>query len=148
MDSGYWFKSALFEIEKNEDEETNPGCYGKSLAMWLSAEFSELGYNTEVIPEDWGWCVMCVYDEYLLWLGCGAMQSVESLENYEEGHHTQRGEVIWHVFPQIEVPFFNFRSQVKKWFGKLDLDTPLENLKNELGEILESEHSIQFLDEP
>ena len=117
MKSGYWFKSALFEIEPNEDEETNPGCYGKLLAFWLSEEFAKLGYETEVIPEDWGWCVMCVYDEYLLWLGCGAMQLDELLENYEEGKPLKGSDVVWHVFPQIEVPFFKFKSLIKKWRG-------------------------------
>ncbi|WP_394176953.1 hypothetical protein [Thalassotalea litorea] len=148
MESGYWFKSTLFEIEKHEDEDTNPGCYGKSLATWLSTEFAKLGYETEVIPEDWGWCVMCVYDDYLLWLGCGAMQSEESLENYEEGRPPKGSEVVWHVFPQLEVPFFKFSSLINKWLGKLDVETPLENLKNELDKVLRAENNIQFCDEP
>ena len=44
---GYFFKSNLFEIEPGEDEETNPGCYGKQLSHWLKDKFSKLGYEVE-----------------------------------------------------------------------------------------------------
>lgn len=142
MESGYWFKSTLFEIENNEDEETNPGCYGKALASWLSDEFSKLGYETDIIPEDWGWCVMLKSDEYMLWLGCGSMQ------DDIEGQIPKGSEVIWHTFPVIEVPFFNFKALLKKWFGKLDLQTPLNKLKGELRDTLLSTKQIEFCEEP
>lgn len=32
MNQGYWFKFDIFEIKPDEDDETNPGCYGKELA--------------------------------------------------------------------------------------------------------------------
>ena len=53
---GFWFKSSLFAIEPDEDQETNPQRYGRQLAKWLGEELRALGYNVEVIPEDWGWC--------------------------------------------------------------------------------------------
>lgn len=31
--SGYWFKSTLFDIEPGEDKETNPGMYGRQFAQ-------------------------------------------------------------------------------------------------------------------
>ncbi len=148
LESSYWFKSELFEIASNEDEQTNPGCYGKSLATWLSVELSKLGYDTEVIPEDWGWCVICAYDEYLLWVGCSAMQSETLIENYREGFPPKGNEVIWHVFSEIEVPFFKLKSLIRKWLGKLDVEAPLGNLNNELDKILSSERDIHFCTEP
>ncbi|ALU42184.1 hypothetical protein [Pseudoalteromonas rubra] len=148
MDSGYWFKSTKFEIEKSEDEETNPGCYGKQLALWLSDEFTKLGYETDVIPEDWGWCVMCESNGYLLWLGCGSMQDEESLENYQEGKPPKGTEVVWHTFSVIEVPFFNFKVLIQKWFGKLDLKAPLMKIDSELQNVLSSEVKIELCEEP
>ena len=35
MEQGYWFKSDLFQIQQSEDEETNPGCYGRALGNWF-----------------------------------------------------------------------------------------------------------------
>ena len=32
----FWFKTNLFDIEPNEDEETNPRIYGKQFAHWLN----------------------------------------------------------------------------------------------------------------
>ncbi|HAS6863621.1 TPA: hypothetical protein GRI37_23850 [Vibrio parahaemolyticus] len=148
MESGYWFKSTKFEIEKSEDEETNPGCYGKQLAYWLSDEFTQLGYQTDVIPEDWGWCVVCESNGYLLWLGCGSMQDEETLESYQKGKTLEGKEVVWHTFPTIEVPFFNFKAIINKWFGKLDLETPLKKLDKELQHILSSEAEVELCEEP
>ncbi len=49
----YCFTSDLFEIEEREDEDTNPGMYGKSLAKWLSEKFKDLGYvGTEYDAEE------------------------------------------------------------------------------------------------
>ena len=31
---GYWFKFSKFEIEPGEDKDTNPGIYGRQLAVW------------------------------------------------------------------------------------------------------------------
>jgi hypothetical protein len=56
MTRGYWFTSDLFQIQKGEDEETNPGCYGKELGNWLCEKLKSFGYDVEeLIPEDWGW---------------------------------------------------------------------------------------------
>jgi hypothetical protein len=148
LDSGYWFKSTKFEIEKCEDEETNPGCYGKQLAFWLSEEFTKLGYETDIIPEDWGWCVMCESNGYLLWIGCGSMQDEKHLVNYQEVNPPKGSEVVWHTFPVIEVPFFNVKTLIKKWVGKLDLKAPLTKIDSELQNLLSSEVKIELCEEP
>ncbi|ENM5764229.1 hypothetical protein V9R53_003921 [Vibrio mimicus] len=147
MESGYSFKSTKFEIEKNEDEETNPGRYGKQLAYWLSDEFTKLGYQTDVFPDDWGWRVVCESNDYLLWLGCGSMLDEETLESYQEGKPPEGKEVVWHVFPVIEVPFSSFKVIINKWFGKLDLETPLKKLDKELQHILSSQVEIELCEE-
>ena len=148
MEKGFWFKSEIFPIEQGEDVETNPLCFGKSLASWLSEKFSEIGYKTEIIPEDWGWCVVCESKGYLLWLGCGCMATEELVENYNGDNPPKGSEVIWHVFSNIEVPFFNFKALCQKWTGKLDLDTPLKKLNSNLESVLKSESAVEFCDEP
>jgi len=148
METQYWFKSEKFIIEKGEDEETNPLCYGKSLATWLSQKLAEFGYQTDVIPEDWGWCVVCERSDYFLWLACGCMTSDEMKENYSPDDPPAGSEVVWHVFPVVEVPFLNFLALFKKWTGKLDMRTPVEKLNSHLVAIFNSESEIVLCDEP
>jgi len=138
---GYLFKSDLFEIVKGEDDETNPGCYGKSLSDWLSSKLSNKGYSTEIIPEDWGWCVMCSREDMWLWVGCGTM----ILEEYDDKNPPLGSEVRWTAFPVVETPLF--KPKIMKWLGKLDINTPLNQLDNELRVILNDESRIQIIEE-
>lgn len=147
MESNYWFRSAQFKIQAKEDEFTNPGRFGKSLAEWLSAEFSALGYETEVIPEDWGWCVMCIRNEFLLWIGCGCVQPDDVFESTQENPPNENA-IVWHIFTEAEVPFFKIKSLVRKWLGDLDLASPLCKLNQQLHTVVTSNESIAFCDEP
>lgn len=149
MIQGYWFKSDLFEIQAGEDKETNPGCYGKALAEWLSGQLKEYGYEVEeVIPEDWGWCVMCNRQGYLLWVGCGAVQSEEELEKYNPDTPPNGTDVVWHVFPHIEVPIFYLKSFMLRLLGRLDVKRPVKQLEGDLQKILADEPGIGICDEP
>jgi hypothetical protein len=41
-----------------EDRETNPGIFGKALALWIAEQLRTAGFMTgEVFAEDFGWCV-------------------------------------------------------------------------------------------
>ena len=49
------FESSEFPPESGEDEETNPGIYGKALAAWLSEQLVQRGYLIKrTIAEDFG----------------------------------------------------------------------------------------------
>lgn len=134
----FWFKSSLFKVEPGEDEETNPQCYGKELSSWLKKKFEQLGYDVEdVIPEDWGWCVMCQRQPYWLWVGCG---SIVETENTEETTPKSE-EIFWHCFVVAEVPLF------KKIFRKIDTSEGVKKLAKELEAILSSESGIALVDE-
>lgn len=149
MNQGYWFKSDLFEISKGEDDETNPGCYGKELAQWLCNELETCGYHDiEVIPEDWGWCVMCSSKDYLLWVGCASLQDEESLTNHDPGSPPQGKDVVWHAFVQIEVPIFKPGPFIKKLIGNLNTREPLDKLDKDLNSILSNNKRIEFCKEP
>lgn len=145
MDTKYWFRSELFNIQPDEDGESNPGCYGKELGQWLCQKFIALGYeNVELIAEDWGWCVMCKRDSYLLWAGCGSILTETSSENLNPAIPPGNPEIVWHVFTEVEVPFIFLKSNFLRLLGKLDTRTVYEKLNRDLKQILEQEPGIRF----
>ena len=91
---------------------------------------------------------MCVYGGYLLWIGCGVVDIRGGTENYEDNTIPKGSDMVWHVFTTAEIPFFMFKSLVRKWMGRLDLITPLEKLNTELDAILKAEPEIIFCEEP
>jgi len=140
MSNVYLFKSTKFQIEPGEDNETNPRRYGRQLALWLKSECARLGYNIEdVIAEDWGWCVMCQREPFLLWIGCG--NQYDSQTASESDPPPPASDLIWQCFTAAEVPFF------KRLFKKMDTSQSLVKLDSELSQILKSENSIQFVEE-
>ena len=141
---GYWFKSTLFSVTPGEDEGTSPHCYGKQLAQWLADSLTSLGYTIEeIVPEDWGWCVICNRADYLLWVGCGS----EPGEDYP-GDTTKlpdNSEITWHCFPVVEIPFFHLKSHIKKIIGALDTQTPLHKLDKDIYSLLSGEPEIKII---
>ena len=145
MKHSYWFNSELFRVQKRKGDETNPRCYGKELATWLSGKLKNRGYkNVKLIPEDWGWCVMCSSENYMLWVCCESILN----EEYDPESTPKAKDITWHIYPEIEVPIFFFYSWMKSLIGKLDLEQPLNTLDKELSEILNSEPKIILCDEP
>ncbi len=139
--AGYWFRSTLFDIEPGEDAETNPRIYGKQLAIWLKSKFEAVGYGVEeVIPEDWGWCVMCTREPYRLWIGCTNLRDYDTAK--EGDPPPKKEEVFWHCVPIAEIPF------LKRMFTKIDVSPGLDKLDLQLREILSKEADIEFVDEP
>lgn len=50
------FDSTFFAVVPGEDEDTNPGIYGKALAQWLVVQLRERGVPAEeALAEDFGW---------------------------------------------------------------------------------------------
>ena len=70
------FRSDAFPAQPGEDEEINPGRWGKLLAAFLRAELTKAGLvGGEPYAEDWGWEIPINNPEFGLFVGCG---------NYEE----------------------------------------------------------------
>ncbi|MBA8890007.1 hypothetical protein FHW12_004254 [Dokdonella fugitiva] len=66
-----WAKTSFFQVDFEEDQQTNPGRFGRAFAYWLAEQFQARGETVqEVLPEDWGWCVMLTRKPYMLWVGC------------------------------------------------------------------------------
>ena len=106
------FVTDLFQVEPGEEEETNPGIFGKQLAYWVKKRFEENGYSDiEIVPEDWGWCVILQRKPNLIWVGCSGQKGVEfSTEYFEESEEGEEG-ITWNCFLVMEAPFF------KKFLG-------------------------------
>jgi len=135
----YRFTSSLFEVEPGEDDEINPGIYGKQLAEWLKARLEDRGYTVEpVINEDWGRCLMCGRKPFLLWVGCANMTDLTA----SPGVVPRKEQVTWTCFATAEVPFW------KKLFGKIETEAAVAKLHADLGAILAAEASITLLPEP
>jgi len=136
----YFLKSELFDVEPGEDEETNPRLYGRQFAQWLRQKFIEKGYDVEeIIPEDWGWCVMCQRDPFWLWIACSSIVNYENTK--PDDPIPDKKDIIWCCFATAEVPLF------KRIFKKPNTDELLKKLDKELFEILKSENQITIISE-
>lgn len=63
--------TSAFPIEPAEDEETNPGVFGRALSSYLVDRLREQGEIVDgVIAEDFGWCVMLRRKPTRLWIAC------------------------------------------------------------------------------
>lgn len=137
---GYWFTSSLFKIEAGEDEEINPGRYGRQLAVWLKKRLEERGYSVEpIINEDWGRCLMCSRDPFMLWIGCGNMDAKP------RGDVSREGTIVWHCFAVAEVPFW---KRLLHPFGRPDTVAALSRLQGNLASILTQSPDIKMVEEP
>lgn len=137
---GYWFTSTKFDIEPGEDKEINPGIHGRQLAAWLKRGLEERGYRVEdIINEDWGRCLVCSRDPFMLWVGCASMTD---LSVPADAPPPAKESITWHCFATAEVPFW------KKLFRKVDTEAAVARLHADLGAILATEPAITLVQEP
>lgn len=69
------FESSAFAIMPGEDEETNPGVFGKSLAHWIAAQLAARGFSVgDLIAEDFGWCVPVETKSPRLFVACASTE--------------------------------------------------------------------------
>jgi hypothetical protein len=65
------FRSDRFPPYPGEENEVNPGIWGKRLAEFLSAGLKGFGIaSREPLVEAWGWMVPIENDAFPLWIGC------------------------------------------------------------------------------
>ena len=143
MTDGYCFKSTLFEIEPGEDEEINPGRYGRQAAVWLKQKLEQKGYQVEdTINEDWGRCLMCQRTPFYLWVGIANMDAAPFENPPRTAVVPNKQDVVWHCFAVAELAFF------KRLFGKgAEVDAARGKLDTTLRAILESEPAIELVPE-
>lgn len=138
---GYWFSSTLFDIEPGEDEEINPRMYGRQFAAWLKGQLELRGYDIEpIIVEDWGRCLMCSREPFMLWVGCGSVVDYDTAQ--PDDPPPSKENVIWHCFPRAEVPFW------KRILREPDTSAQLSKLDADLHIILSGEPGITLVAQP
>ncbi len=137
---GYWFKSSKFEIEPGEDQDINPGIYGRQLAVWLKQRLEESGFVVEAInKEDWGRCLVCQRDPFMLWVGCGNVWDYAGARSNDDADPSEKA-LTWHCFVTAEVPFWT------RLFRRIDTASAVSKLNCALRDILSTDPQITVLE--
>jgi hypothetical protein len=121
------FESSAFPVTPGEDEDTNPGIYGRALAQWLAEQLRARGWPAgEVIAEDFGWCVPVESKPHSLYVACA---STEDKPNQ------------WRVFAFAE------GAVMARLFGKDKSAESLSSLFSSVKSILETNPDVHGLHE-
>ena len=81
-------QSSRFAIEPGEDEEVNPGIYGRQFSSWLAGELPALGWRVKrTIAEDFGRLVEVEHQSFRVYVACA--------NGYD-------GEQSWQAFTIVE----------------------------------------------
>lgn len=76
------FTSSAFKVIPSEDKNINPGVLGKALSEWIANQLNHSKYEiSEVLEEDFGYCLMVKRDPYWLWIGCAGFSDFQYPEN-------------------------------------------------------------------
>ena len=119
------FRSSKFPPYEGEEEQINPGLWGKRLAEYLVQKLAERGIETEeMVAEDWGWYVPVRNEGFRLALCCGHQNGDDD-------------EFLCFTDPGTPV--------VKKFFKKIDATLQLTRLTEALQQILASDPEIREL---
>jgi hypothetical protein len=117
------FKSSKFPPYEGEEEEINPGLWGKRLAEYLVKKLADLGIETEeVVAEDWGYYVPVCNEGFELAICCGHQDGDED-------------EFLCYTEPSKPI--------VKKLFKKVDASAQLARLTEALEMVLSADPDIQ-----
>ena len=117
------FRSNKFPPYEGDEEQINPGLWGKRLAEYLVQKLSEKGIPTdEPIAEDWGWYIPIPNEGFRLAICCGHQDGDED-------------EFLCFTDPATPV--------VKKLFKKIDATGELTRLTQAMQEILSSDPDIR-----
>ena len=66
------FRSDAFPPYEGEEDQINPGLYGKRLAEFFVRGLKDKGFEPlELFAEDWGWVIPIRNKGFSLWIGCG-----------------------------------------------------------------------------
>ena len=123
METQVEFRSSKFPPYEGEEEQINPGLWGKRLAEYLVQKLAEKGIRTdEIIAEDWGWYVPIRNEGFRLALCCG----------HQDGDNDE-----FLVFTEPSTPV------VKRFFRKIDASPQLIRLTEALRQILTSDPDIR-----
>jgi hypothetical protein len=108
------FRSSAFPAYPEEQDQINPGRFGRRLAEWLVGTLSSAGLEPdEPAGEDWGWRITIPNESFPLWIGCG------NYDEYPDG---------FLCFIEPSKPF------VRRWLRKV----PTEATVTRIAELLDA----------
>jgi hypothetical protein len=118
------FRSDAFPPYAGEQEEINPGVWGKRLAEFIHDGLKAQGFDViEPAAEDWGWMVEIRNHAFPLWIGCG------NLDGEPDG---------FLCFIEPSTPF------VRKFlYKKIPTEAEVSRVQKALETILSDENSIR-----
>lgn len=123
MKTSVEFRSSKFPPYDGEQEEINPGLWGKRLAQYMSQRLQERGIETdEIIMEDWGCYLPVRNDSCRLALCCG---------------HQYGDDDEFLIFTDPKTPRF------RKFLRTVDVTPQLTELTDTVRKILESDPDIR-----
>lgn len=123
MNTQVEFRSSKFPPYEGEEDQINPGLWGKRLAEYLVQKLAERGIETEeMIAEDWGWYVPVRNEAFRIALCCG----------HQNGDDDQ-----FLCFTDPSTPV------VRKFLKKIDATPQLKRLTSELQQILAADPDIR-----
>jgi hypothetical protein len=132
------FESNAFSVTPGEDEQTNPGIFGRALAEWVRDRLRERGLPAEaVIAEDFGWCVPVRLEPHAVYVACACD------EGGPEGPQprTETQALAWQLFVFAE------GGLLQRLFGKDTRRESLDRVFDAVRQALESSPDIHNLTE-
>ena len=128
----FTFRSSMFSIEPGEDEKTNPGVFGKSLASWMQRQLRDrgLGSDEPVVAEDFGWLTIVSRKPIFTWIACTSQN---------EPDQPLPSPMEWAVFVAADP------SLMQRLTGKAAVAEAVQSLERQVEEILRSEPQITDL---
>ncbi|WP_051279511.1 hypothetical protein [Chitinilyticum aquatile] len=135
-----WLQSSMFTIEPDEDQQTNPGCYGRQLAHWLAGQLQQSWPAAEVIAEDWGWCIVVQRQPFLLWVGCSNVLDIN--EAGGSGTPSKQDQIVWSCFVEAEIPL------LRKLWRKPDTQPAVKSLFGQIRQIIAAEPLHRLCESP
>lgn len=117
------FRSSKFPPYQGEEEQINPGLWGKRLAEYFVEKLNGMGIETqEIIPEDWGWYIPLKNEGFRLAVCCG---------------HQNGDDDEFLCFTDPATP------TIRKLFKKIDATEQLSRLVAAMEKILASDPEIR-----
>lgn len=123
MNTQVTFRAGKFPPYDGEQEQINPGLWGKRLAEYFVEKLKGTEIETqEIIPEDWGWYIPIKNDGFRLAICCG----------HQDGDDDE-----FLCFTEPSTPI------IKKWFKKIDATEQLNSLVAAMDKILRVDPEIR-----
>jgi hypothetical protein len=119
------FYSTQFPPYPDEEEQINPGVWGKRLAEYLKTHLQTHGIPSgEIFVEDWGVGIPIEGMEHNIWIGCASYQDNDNSDGF-----------LCFIEPS--------KGYIRKWFRKIDISEKIQRVADTLDLILKNDPDIR-----